>query len=193
MLVHQAAEAEKLFSGKEYTLDQLKTVYHKLYKLQSNLILIGMPGSGKSTVARLIAEKTGRTLIDTDQLIEQKAGCTIPELFDRIGEQGFRALEKQAMLEACSASFAVIATGGGAVLDSDNRILMRENGFICRLEREMTQLDTSARPLSTDMDALKKLATEREPIYAALADFTVHNVTPEKTAEHIGGIQCEFC
>ena len=122
-----------------------------------NIILIGMPGCGKSTIAALLAEKLGRTALDSDSEVIRLAGKPIPDIFAQDGEKAFRALETQALSAAAKESGAVIATGGGAVLRKENRDAMKQNGTVIFLERDISSLATDGRPLSSSKKKLKKM------------------------------------
>jgi shikimate kinase len=147
-----------------------------------HVALVGLSGSGKSTLAPLLASRTGRALsIDLDRVVEEMAGRTVAEIFAEEGETGFRALESQALAEALAGPPAVIATGGGVVLERENRRLLRDHAEVVWLRATPAHLaerlqDTSeARPL-LDGDAefaLHRMATEREALYSEVADLVV--------------------
>jgi shikimate kinase len=99
-----------------------------------NLVLVGLMGSGKSTVGRQLAERLGRSFIDTDAVVADRAGRTIAEIFQTDGEAAFRHMESQIIAEVTSAGGAVIATGGGAVLSAENRALMRQDSLVVWLQ-----------------------------------------------------------
>ncbi len=177
MLVAQAWQSAKAFLAKDLPESEIVRVLGELTRVRENLVLIGMPGSGKSTLARLLGDALGRRVYDTDAMVEAADGRTIPEIFAQNGEAFFRSLESEACAEAGKQTGVVIATGGGAVLREENRYALRQNGRILRLVRPLDSLDTGGRPLSKNEDALRRLAEEREPIYAAMADAVVE-VTP---------------
>ncbi len=176
MLVAQAWEASRWFldapPARIYEGDDVKRVYRILRRQMENIILIGMPGCGKTTVGRLLAEKWGKRFVDTDALIVQKAGKAIPEIFAEAEQAGFRKLESEALAEAGKQSGAVIATGGGCVTVDDNYPLLHQNGTVIWLQRDLQMLPTEGRPLSVD---LQKLYAQRKPMYEAFADFAVGN------------------
>jgi shikimate dehydrogenase len=147
-----------------------------------NIILIGMPGCGKSTIGRLVAEKLGRTFVDTDAEIEKKAQKSIPRIFAEDGEAAFRSLETEVLTQFGRQSGLVIATGGGCVTKADNYPLLHQNGTIFWLQRDLKKLPTEGRPLSTD---LVRMYEARKPLYASFADHTVDNNTTlqETTAQ----------
>ncbi len=151
-----------------------------------NIVIIGMPGSGKSTVAKLIAEKTGRLFVNIDTEIVRRAGKTIPEIFSEEGEEAFRALEREETARAGSLSGAVIATGGGVVKDQRNYAPLHRNGRIYYLRRVLEELEIEGRPLSKNLETLRQLEIEREPLYCRFADAEIKNdVTLAEAAERI--------
>lgn len=153
----------------------------------SNIILIGMPGSGKTTVGRILSEKTGRQLIETDDIVRAEAGMDIPDIFMREGEEGFRAREEKAVEEASLRRGVIIATGGGAVTRSANYLPLHRSGIIYHIERDTSLLPTDGRPLSRQTD-LGEMYLQRRPMYLAFRDRTADNSgTPEDTAMQIWG------
>lgn len=144
-----------------------------------NIVLIGMPGSGKTAVGALAAERLGRKLLDTDAMVEAAEGMTIPELFSRRGEGYFRDCESAAVQRAASEQNAVIATGGGAVLRPENVAALRETGVICFLDRppeEIAEEEHGGRPLiGGDREKVFELYRRRISLYRAAADCTVPN------------------
>jgi len=141
----------------------------------TNIVLIGMPGCGKSTVGTMLGKKLGRELIDTDTVIVQMTGKSIPEIFAEHDEDYFRELETRAIMKAGSLSGVIIATGGGCVLYQRNYPHLRQNGRIYRLIRDLSRLPLYGRPLSTSYERLKEMEREREPYYWMLADISVDN------------------
>ena len=152
-----------------------------------NLILIGMPGSGKSTVGRLLAERTGRAWLDTDAMIEEAAGgVSCGDLIRAEGEAAFRQKETAALRDAGKQSGRVISVGGGAVTRPENLDLLRQNGWLIHLDRPLGALSLEGdRPLSADRDALAKRYAERRPLYEAWRDLAVSAPTPGEAAEQI--------
>ena len=144
-----------------------------------------MPGCGKSTLGQLLANEMNRPLLDTDAMVEQMAGKTIPEIFEQDGEEAFRALETLAVQKACSLQGHIITTGGGAILKEENRHAMKQNGRVCLIERPLELLARIGRPLSQGENALENLWQKREPDYRKAADFTVQNTGEIKTAVQV--------
>ncbi len=174
MLVAQAKESAEWFSSKAIDNAQILRVYKILRSKMENTILIGMPGCGKSTVGRLIAEKTGKHFVDADILISQDAGMSIPDIFANEGEVGFRARETQILTQLGKQSGLVIATGGGCVTRRDNYPLLHQNGIIYWLQRDLSVLPVDGRPLS-QIGKLQDLYAVRQPLYESFADHTVDN------------------
>ena len=187
MLCAQAVKAASLFFDKEFAPELAEDIFTRLTAQKENIVLIGMPASGKTTVGRLLAERRGRTFIDTDDWIVKKAGKSIPDIFAQQGEAAFRALESDAIREAGALTGAVIATGGGAVLRQENVIALKQNGKVFFLDRSPEFLSPgTGRPLFADPRQAFQLYAQREPLYRAAADVTVDaNGTPEETAETI--------
>ncbi len=182
MLVAQAREAAELFTGSEIPESRDREVIGAIRRETANLILIGMPGSGKSSIGRAAARELGRRFVDCDEEIERQAGMTIPEIFARYGEARFREIEQQTVAAVCRESGRVIATGGGAVLREENVRAMRQNGRLCLLQRPLESLARDGRPLSSSGDTVQRLWQERRERYLAAADFTVENLTTREAA-----------
>lgn len=185
MLVAQAALASGYFAGERPTESEVEAVYRSILTEKENIVLVGMPGCGKTTVAGLLAERSGREVIDTDRLVTEAAGMPIPEIFARYGEAEFRRLESEAAEAAGKRSGVIIATGGGIVLDPKNRYPLVQNGKVYFLRRETEQLDRSGRPLSRGAD-LAEMYRRRLPLYLAISDRAVdNNRTPDMAADEI--------
>ena len=152
---------------------------------EKNIVIIGMPGAGKTSVAQAVARKLGRKLIDIDTEIVNAHG-DIPKIFEREGEAAFRAYEKEVVVQAAKESGVVIATGGGSLLDRENTEALKANGILYWITRPLESLATDGRPLSKGgIATLKKLFNERKDIYAAAADEILENKTIDSTAEEI--------
>ena len=191
MLVGQAVKAAEHFMNAEIDKERITNdIYEKIISRKLNVVLIGMPGSGKSTVGKIIAEKTGKTFIDTDELIERETGLSPGQIITVYGEQYFRNIEKETVKKAAQGNGAVIATGGGIVKDGDNISELKKNGVICFIDRDIGLLAmTPDRPLSSDTVKLKKIFDERYDKYLSGADFTVKSdSTAEDIADRIIGL-----
>lgn len=172
MLVAQALRAAEIFTKEEIPLSKIDEIYETIIANQKNMVLIGMPGCGKSTLAALLSKKTGRECVDTDSEIE-KCGMKIPEIFARYGEDEFRRMETDAVRKLAKESGRIIATGGGAVLKEENRTALRENSTVIFLKSSVESLATDGRPLSKDPETLKKMLEQRLPLYEETADLSV--------------------
>lgn len=185
MLVAQAKESAEWFTEKTIPDERIEEIYTRLRRETENLVIIGMPGSGKTTVGRLLAQATGKIFVDVDEEIIRTAGMSISEIFAASGEAGFREIETSVLCKLGKGSGQVIATGGGCVTRPENYSLLHQNGRILRLRRDIGKLPKDGRPLSLTND-LSEMAAEREPLYAAFADLTVdNNDTLEHTLETI--------
>lgn len=187
MLAAQAVYARALFLGEEADESLIGKAYLGTKLQKQNIVLIGMPSSGKSTVGGLLAESEGREFIDTDLLIAERAGKSIPEIFAAEGESGFRKLESEVIADVAAKSGRVIATGGGSVLNPANVCKLKQNGVLVFLDRRPELLcGTADRPLSQNTEAMARLYEQRYPIYTASADITVDsNGTVGEAAELI--------
>ena len=191
MLVGQAVKAAEHFMNVEIDKESItNNIYEKIISRKRNVVLIGMPGSGKSTVGKIIAGKTGKTFIDTDELIERETGLSPGQIITGYGEQYFRNIEKETVKKAAQGNGAVIATGGGIVKDGENISELKKNGVICFIDRDIGLLAmTPDRPLSSDIVKLKKIFNERYDKYLSGADFTVKSdSTAEDVADRIIGL-----
>ena len=174
MLVAQARRASELFTGSQIADAEIVRIERKLAREMQNIVLVGMPGCGKSVVGAALAKRLGRPLLDSDALVTQTTQTPIPEFFRMQGEGAFRALETQALRELGKRSGAVIATGGGSVLREENYDLLHQNGVIVWLRRELSALPIDGRPVSQSV-ALDELYRTREPRYRRFADCIVDN------------------
>lgn len=182
MLLSQGYFASNLFLEKteEVDYDFLELSYHHILAELKNIVIIAMPGSGKSTIGEIIASEMYRRFIDTDLEIEKELGISIPEIFKKNGEEEFRKIESNIIKKYSKESGVVIATGGGSIIESRNRDLLKQNGYIVYLDRDLENLEISGRPLSKNLEELKNLKKERERIYKDLADFTIKNIENKK-------------
>lgn len=187
MLSAQAVHASAVFRGIEVDPKLIDKAYKSVKTAKQNIVLVGMPSSGKTTVGAILAEKTGLELADTDEYIVKKIGMPIADYFAKYGEAEFRKIEKETIAELSGTGGKVIATGGGAVLDKDNIRALKQNGVIVFLDRALNNLvATDDRPLSSERDKLERLYAERYDIYKACAEVYIDaNTTPEAEAEAI--------
>ena len=173
MLVGQAAAASEIFSGQKIGAAKEQEVTRMLRRRMENIVLVGMPGCGKTTIGHLLAEKLGKRLVDADAEIEKEAGRSIPEIFDAEGEAGFRERETEALKKFGKESGLVLATGGGCVTREENYRHLRQNGSIIFIDRKIQYLARNGRPLSQgNLDAMYE---QRLPLYRRFAGSTVRN------------------
>ena len=174
MLVAQAKRAAELFTGQNIDDSRAEAVLHGLREQLTSIVLIGMPGCGKTTVGRALAGKLGRTFVDLDEEIVRRAGTSIPEIFAREGEAGFRERESALVREFGEHTGLVVSTGGGVVTRRENYIPLKQNGLLLHLRRDPAVLPTDGRPLS-QATAPEELWRRRAPLYAAFADGEIDN------------------
>lgn len=174
MLVAQAKEAAEWFLGKKLSDDLLESVYRKMRLQMENIVLIGMPGCGKSTIGRLLADAAGKQFVDADEELVKTYQTDIPTIFAGEGESGFRKKETAVLSQLGKRSGLVIATGGGCVTKEDNYPLLHQNGTLVWLKRDLSLLPTDGRPLS-QANPLTELYEKRRPLYSSYADITVDN------------------
>lgn len=185
MLVAQAKEASEYFTGSKVSDDCIEKIHRTLSHQMKNIVLIGMPGCGKSTIGTLLADRLGRKFVDADAEIIALAGKPIPEIFAQEGETAFRRWESTALEALGKQSGLVIATGGGCVTQKRNYSALHQNGVIVWLERDLSLLPTDGRPLS-QANRLEDMYAVRKPMYAAFADIRVENAgNPEETVNAI--------
>lgn len=174
MLAAQAVAASALFLDRAMDPALTEAAFRAVRDRKRNLVLVGMPSSGKSTVGRLLAERLGKRFVDTDAAVVAQAGCSIAEVFAAQGEAAFRALERQAVAKVSQDEGVVVATGGGVVLDAANVAALKQNGLVVFLDRPPEELvATPDRPLSTSAEAIRRLYDARLPLYRAAADISV--------------------
>lgn len=186
MLVMQAVVAVEKFLDTQIPKEKADRVFCEVFASKENIVLTGMPGSGKTTVGKLL-EKEGFEFVDTDAEIEKRCGCTIRELITEKGEQYFRNLESEVICDISSRSSRIISTGGGAILREENVKCLKRNGKLFFINADLDRLRaTDDRPLSDTADKLKKMYSERIDIYMSTADCIVPDmITPEAEAEYI--------
>jgi len=169
MLVAQAKGSAERFLRSHIHDDKVEIVAKDIEQLTRNIILIGMPGCGKTTTGIKIAKELSREFTDTDDLIIKTAGKSIEDIITQNGEEAFRKLETEALKELCKRSSLVIATGGGVVTRPENLNIMKQNGKIVYIKRNLDELPTEGRPLSKK-EGIKKIAAKRLPLYEKWCD-----------------------
>lgn len=185
MLVAQAKESAQWFQNKAISDDCIPHIYRRLKFQMENIVLIGMPGCGKSTIGRILAQKLNKEYVDTDRCIEALAGCTIPEIFAGQGEEKFRQSETEVLRDLTQKSGLIIATGGGCVTRAENYILLKQNGPVIWIKRNLQDLPKKGRPLSqaTTPEAMYQI---RKPLYEKFSDIAIWNdTTAEQAADAI--------
>lgn len=176
MLVAQATSAAGWFLGTPGAFEnENERITGSLSRQMLNIVLAGMPGSGKSSIGKILSKQTGRTFYDMDDEIVKKAGMSIPEIFEKYGESRFRELETETAALLGKERGLIIATGGGTVLKQENVDALRQNGCIVHIKRPVEKLCTYGRPLSKDMETLYQMEKMRLPVYEAAADMTFDN------------------
>ena len=174
MLVAQAKESSEWFSGAAIPDSKIEEIHKVLSSQMENIILIGMPGCGKSTIAKLLSQELNRPVVDADEEISRAAGCSIPEIFANGGEEAFRQLETQVLRELGKESGKIIATGGGCVTREENYPLLHRNGKIIWLTRALGKLPSEGRPLS-QITKMETMYETRKPMYQRFADHIISN------------------
>ena len=185
MLVAQAKESAEWFTGQPIDDDKIDFILRRLRNQMENIILIGMPGSGKTTIGTIVAEKLGKKFVDADVYLTEKVGRSIPDIFANDGEAVFRQMETEVLRELGKQSGLVIATGGGCVTREENYPLLHQNGTLFRIHRPLDNLSIEGRPLSQTMK-LTEMFRFRDPLYRRFADYEVVNDgAPEAAAAEI--------
>lgn len=174
MLVAQAKESAEWFTGTAIDNRKIDAIYRKLRSETENIVLIGMPGCGKSTIGKFLADVLNRPFVDADAKIAEAAGMDIPSIFSNFGEARFRELETEVLQEFGKRSGQIIATGGGCVTRNVNYHPLHQNGKIIWIRRNIDALPTDGRPLSQSND-LHTLYNQRKPMYEAFSDFAIDN------------------
>ncbi|MBQ5816451.1 MAG: shikimate dehydrogenase [Oscillospiraceae bacterium] len=191
MLVAQAVYAAEHFMNTSIESSRIDEIYKEILSQKRNIVLIGMPGSGKSTIGKILADSLNMSFVDTDEVIVKNEGKAIPEIFSELGEEKFRDMESAAVLEVAGLQHTVIATGGGAVLREKNVQLLSQNGRIYFIDRELSSIvATSDRPLSSNREALEKRYNERYDIYLKSCD--VHLKIGDNASENAQKIKEDF-
>lgn len=184
MLTAQAKAACERFMERELPDDCVEQICARLERETKNILLIGMPGCGKTSIGAALALRLGRPFLDLDAQVEQQAGMPIPQIFAEQGEEAFRQLEHRVLCQAAAGTGAVIATGGGVVTRPENDHPMRRNSTVVWIRRGLNDLPKEGRPISQTAD-MKLLYRQRRPLYERAAELTVDNIGVEETAEEI--------
>ena len=186
MLVGQAVLAAGHFTGNEFENSVIDEIFKDIVTNKRNIVLTGMPGSGKTTIGRVLAKKLNREFVDTDELIIKREGREITEIFEADGEAEFRKIESEIIKDISLKNGLVIATGGGAVLNSDNIRHLKHNGVIFFLDRELNDLiPTADRPTANSRESIIQRYNERIDIYNSTNDYSVKVINPEITSNNI--------
>ena len=181
MLAAQAKKSAEIFTNTSISDDIIDTILKKIKLHTYNIVLIGMPGCGKTSIGKALADVMEREFADTDILISETAGKAVKDILTEDGENTLRHLETEALRKLCKENGLVIATGGGAVTQPRNRHIIMQNGIVVFLDRDIDQLDLSERPLS-QKNSITALAAKRLPIYSQWNDFTVQVCGIKETA-----------
>ena len=188
MLIAQAKYTFEIFENMSFDDSIIDEIKKEMLKNHCNIVLIGMPSAGKTTIGKMLEEKLGKEFIDLDDMIIAKAGKSIPEIFQESGEAGFRAIETEVAIEASKMNNKIIATGGGVIKHKVNMDFLRLNGITIFIDRDINKLISSDpnRPLSSSKQALQQMYKERYPLYQKYAAYVaVNNANVEETVDDI--------
>lgn len=188
MLIAQAKYTFEIFENMSFDDSIIDEIKKEMLKDRCNIVLIGMPSAGKTTIGKMLEEKLGKEFFDLDDMIIAKAGKSIPEIFQESGEAGFRAIETEVAIEASKTNNKIIATGGGVVKHKVNMDFLRLNGITIFIDRDIDKLISSDpnRPLSSSKQALQQMYKERYPLYQKYAAYiAVNNANIEETVDDI--------
>ncbi len=188
MLIAQAKYTFEIFENMSFDDSIIDDIKKEMLKARCNIVLIGMPSAGKTTIGKMLEQKIGKEFFDLDDMIIAKAGKSIPEIFQESGEAGFRAIETEVAIEASKMNNKIIATGGGVVKHKVNMDFLRLNGITIFIDRDIDKLISSDpnRPLSSSKQALQQMYKERYPLYQKYAAYiAVNNANIEETVDDI--------
>ena len=188
MLIAQAKYTFEIFENMSFDDSIIDEIKKEMLKDRCNIVLIGMPSAGKTTIGKMLEEKLGKEFFDLDDMIIAKAGKSIPEIFQESGEAGFRAIETEVAIEASKMNNKIIATGGGVIKHKVNMDFLRLNGITIFIDRDIDKLISSDpnRPLSSSKQALQQMYKERYPLYQKYAAYVaVNNANIEETVDDI--------
>ena len=182
MLIAQAKQSVEYFLNKSIDDAIIDDIYQDMLKERCNIVLIGMPSAGKTTIGKMLEERMQKDFIDLDDKIIEKAGKSIPEIFSESGEAGFRAIETEVAIELAKTNNKIIATGGGTIKHKVNMDYLRQNGITIFIDRDVDKLISADpnRPLSSSKEALHKMHEERLPLYQKYAAYVAMNNTDIK-------------
>ena len=191
MLVCQAAKSEELFTGGKISDEEIEKTIAFMDFSKKNILLIGMPGCGKTTIGRILSKKLNRDHIDLDEEIEKETGRKCADIINRDGESRFREIETEILKSFAKLSGKVISCGGGVISPKENRFIMKQNSNVIWIQRDIESLATEGRPLS-QIIGTHELYRYREPLYIESCDYTFFNAgDPEKVADNIiEGVLC---
>ena len=175
MLVAQAKASSEIFMKVKLKDDLIEKIIKEIYFKMANIVLIGMPGSGKTAIGKILAKKVGKKFIDSDSEIEKLCGLSIPKIFEINGESEFRKLENDILKKICQKTGAVLSVGGGAVLTQNAYEILRQNAEIYQIKRDLNLLEMSGRPLSKSRAEIEKIYKKRKPIYEKFQNGAVEN------------------
>ena len=186
MLVAQAVFAAGYFTQQDFSTELIDKIYDELFNEKQNIVLIGMPSCGKTTVGKELSKLTNKKFIDTDELISERAGMPTHQIISDLSEEFFRKLECEIIAEVSLENNAIISTGGGAILNYENIRRLKHNGVIVFLDRNIEELvPTHDRPLSSSKEDIIKRYNERIHLYNLYSDKKVNVISPEITAKEI--------
>lgn len=184
MLVNQAIKSSEIFFDIDYDKKIGAKIVNEINSNEHNIVLIGMPGSGKTTVAKKLSQSTLKTLVDTDIIIEKRENKRIGDIFIEFGEEYFRELEKNIISEVGKEHNQVIATGGGSILKKENYNALKQNSIIFYIRRDIEKLELG-RPVAKTLEDLRNLYNNRKALYEKYADYIIENNNIEEVVNQI--------